>query len=59
VDYSVEIIAMVLHTGMIGKALDLFSFMFRSQVSRHLERLGDYTAHWKQAKRHFMAGRDE
>jgi AcrR family transcriptional regulator len=59
VDYSVEIIAMVLHTGMIGKALDLFSFMFRNQVSRHLERLGDYTAHWKQAKRHFMAGCDE
>jgi hypothetical protein len=44
---------------MIGKALDLFSFMFRSQVSRHLERLSDFTAPWKQAKRDFMAGRDE
>jgi AcrR family transcriptional regulator len=59
VDRSVEIIAMVLQTAMIGKALDLFSFMFRSQVSRHLERLSDYTAPWKQAKRDFMADRDE
>ena len=56
VDRSVEIIAMVLQTAMIGKALDLFSFMFRSQISRHLEKLGDYTAPWKQAKRRFMEG---
>jgi AcrR family transcriptional regulator len=56
VDRSVEIIAMVLHTAMIGKALDLVSFMFRSQISRHLEKLGDYTAPWKQAKRRFMEG---
>ncbi|PVV18610.1 MAG: TetR family transcriptional regulator [gamma proteobacterium symbiont of Ctena orbiculata] len=56
VDRSVEIIAMVLQTAMIGKALDLFSFMFRSQICRHLEKLGDYTAPWKQAKRRFMEG---
>lgn len=56
VDRSVEIIAMVLQTAMIGKALDLFSFMFRSQISRYLEKLGDYTVHWKQAKRRFMEG---
>ncbi|MES9944415.1 MAG: TetR family transcriptional regulator [Candidatus Thiodiazotropha sp.] len=56
VDRSVEIIAMVLQTAMIGKAMDLFSFMFRSQISRHLEKLGDYTAPWKQAKRRFMEG---
>jgi AcrR family transcriptional regulator len=58
VDRSVEIIAMVLQTAMIGKALDLFSFMFRSQISRYLEKLGDYTAPWKQAKRRFMEGED-
>ncbi len=54
VDRSVDIIAMVLHTAMIGKALDLVSFLFRSQISRHLEKLADYTAPWKQAKRRFM-----
>jgi AcrR family transcriptional regulator len=59
VDRSVEVIAMVLQTAMIGKALDLFSFLFRSQVSRHLEKLNEYTAPWKQAKRHFMAGKNE
>ncbi|MEW8048610.1 MAG: hypothetical protein AB2805_19165, partial [Candidatus Thiodiazotropha sp.] len=58
VDRSVEMIAMVLQTALIGKALDLFSFMFRSQISRHLEKLGDYTAPWKQAKRRFMDGVD-
>ena len=41
-DRSVELIALVLHTGMIGKALDLVSFMFRSQISRHLDALGEY-----------------
>lgn len=56
VDRSVEIITLVLQTAMIGKTLDLFSFMFRSQISRHLEKLGDYTAPWKQAKRRFMEG---
>ncbi|MCU7845951.1 MAG: TetR family transcriptional regulator [Candidatus Thiodiazotropha sp. (ex Monitilora ramsayi)] len=58
VDRSVEMIAMVLQTGMIGKALDLLSFLFRSQISRHFEKLGDYTAPWKKAKRRFMAGDD-
>ncbi|MCU7860692.1 MAG: TetR/AcrR family transcriptional regulator [Candidatus Thiodiazotropha sp. (ex Lucinoma kastoroae)] len=59
VDRSVDIIAMVLHTAMMGKALDLFSFMFRSQVSRHLKELGEYTAPWQKAKRRFMEDSDE
>jgi hypothetical protein len=58
VDRSVEIIATVLQTGMIGKALDLVSFLFRSQISRHFEKLSDYTTPWKQAKRRFMEGED-
>ncbi|MCU7797354.1 MAG: TetR/AcrR family transcriptional regulator, partial [Candidatus Thiodiazotropha sp. (ex Myrtea spinifera)] len=58
VDRSVEIIAMVLQTAMIGKTLDLFSFLFRSQISRHLEKLGEYTTPWKKAKRRFMDGDD-
>ena len=59
VDRSIEIIAMVLQTAMIGKALDMLSFMFRSQISRHFEKLVDYTAPWKQAKRRFMDGKDD
>ena len=58
VDRSVEMIAMVLQTAMIGKALDLLSFLFRSQISRHFEKLDDYTAPWKKAKRRFMVGDD-
>ncbi|MCU7916055.1 MAG: TetR/AcrR family transcriptional regulator [Candidatus Thiodiazotropha sp. (ex Gloverina cf. vestifex)] len=59
VDRSVEIIAMVLQTAMIGKTLDLFSFLFRSQVSRHLGKLGEYATPWKKAKRRFMEGDDD
>ncbi len=58
IDRSVELIALVLHTGMIGKALDLVSFMFRSQVSRHLDALGEYAKPWKKAKRRFMEEND-
>jgi AcrR family transcriptional regulator len=58
VERSVEIIAMVLQGAMIGKALDLFSFMFRSQISRHLEKLSDNSPPWKQAKRRFMMGKN-
>lgn len=54
VDRTVEIIALVLHTGMIGKTLDLFSFLFRSHISRHIDELGEMTAPWKAAKRQFM-----
>ena len=59
IDRSVELIALVLHTGMIGKALDLVSFMFRSQVSRHLDALGEYAKPWKKSKRRFMDENDE
>lgn len=58
IDRSVELIALVLHTGMIGKALDLVSFMFRSQVSRHLDALGEYAKPWKKEKRRFMEEND-
>ncbi|MEJ2608759.1 MAG: TetR family transcriptional regulator [Candidatus Thiodiazotropha sp.] len=54
VDQSVEIFALVLQTGMIGKALNLVSFLFRSQLSRTLGTLNEYTKPWKKAKRRFM-----
>ncbi|MCU7928404.1 MAG: TetR family transcriptional regulator [Candidatus Thiodiazotropha sp. (ex Dulcina madagascariensis)] len=59
IDRSVEIIAMVLHTGMIGKTLDLLSFLFRSRIYRHLEVLETHSSPWQKAKRRFMEGDDE
>ncbi|MCU7936319.1 MAG: TetR/AcrR family transcriptional regulator [Candidatus Thiodiazotropha sp. (ex Dulcina madagascariensis)] len=59
IDRSVEIIAMVLHTGMIGKTLDLLSFLFRSRIYRHLEVLEARSSPWQKAKRRFMDGDDE
>lgn len=59
IDRSVEIIALVLQTGMIGKALDLASFMFRSQIARYLEGLNGHVEPWRQAKRRFMETGDE
>ena len=59
IDRTTEITALVLHTGMIGKTLDLFSFLFRSHVSRHIEELRQVSAPWKQAKRRFMQADDE
>ncbi|MCU7904478.1 MAG: TetR/AcrR family transcriptional regulator [Candidatus Thiodiazotropha sp. (ex Epidulcina cf. delphinae)] len=59
IDRSVEIIAMVLHTGMIGKTLDLLSFLFRSRIYRHLEILEERGSPWQKAKRRFMGGDDD
>lgn len=39
VDKSMEIIANVLHQGMIGKSLDLMSFFFRTHVMSNFEKL--------------------
>ena len=59
VDQSVEIFALLLQTGMIGKTLDLVSFLFRSHLSRTLSMFGEYTKPWKKAKRRFMAAEHE
>ncbi len=59
VDRSVEMIALVLQTGMIGKALDLFSFLFRSQASRYINALDERVAPWRKAKRRFMDADDD
>ncbi len=58
VDRTIELIALILHTGMIGKAIDLVSFMFRSHVSRHLDVLSEMKAPLKKAKRHFLENHD-
>jgi AcrR family transcriptional regulator len=59
VDQSVEIFALVLQTGIIGKSLDLISFLFRTHINRSMEAFGEYARPWKKAKRRFMAGDDD
>lgn len=59
VDGSMEIISLVLSTGLIGKGLDLLSFIFRTYIGSHLDTFKDLSAPLKQAKRQFMDGRDE
>ena len=63
VDKSMDIIASILHQGMIGKSLDLVSFLFRSHVMTHFGDLmpGASTAQAtsKLVKRHFMGNENE
>lgn len=61
VDKSMEIIASILYQGMIGKSLDLISFLFRSHVMTHFDSFNGTTAESspekgaaKYIKRHFM-----
>ena len=63
VDKSMDIIASILHQGIIGKSLDLISFLFRSHVMTHF---GDMVVSASNAedfstpvKRHFMVKPDE
>ena len=58
IDKSMDIIASILHQGIIAKSLDLMSFLFRSHVMRHFEDLGNFGATketGKFIKRHFMS----
>ncbi|MCG7932998.1 MAG: TetR family transcriptional regulator C-terminal domain-containing protein, partial [Candidatus Thiodiazotropha lotti] len=59
VDQSVELIAIVLQTGVIGKTMELVSFLFRTHISRSLSSFGSYSRPWKKAKRQFMASHDD
>ena len=59
VDGSMEIISLVLSTGLIGKGLDLVSFLFRTHVGRHLKTFQDISSPMKKAKRQFLDGLDE
>lgn len=59
VDSSMEIISLVLSTGLIGKGLDLLSFLFRTHIGRHFETLHGASAPLHQTKRQFLQGFDE
>ena len=41
IDKSMGIIATILHNGMIGKSLDLISFLFRTHVMTHFDTFSD------------------
>jgi len=53
---SIEIVAQLLIGGVIGKTLDMFSFMFRTHVLQHMSSLDSFTQQpeLKAAKRRFM-----
>jgi AcrR family transcriptional regulator len=59
VDRSMEIITGVLHMGLLGKAVDLMSFVFRTHVMNHLDRFNGLRKTMGEGKRRFMAGDDD
>ena len=58
-DKSMKIIANILHQGMIGKSLDLISFLFRTHVMTHFDSIVDTKKTVKNIKRRFMSDNDE
>lgn len=58
VDQSTEIIAQLLIGGVIGKTIDMFSFLFRTHVLQHMSSLGSLinSPELASAKRRFMDG---
>ena len=59
IDRSMEIITAILQTGMVGKLLDLVSFLFRTHIMAHADVLKDLTQapDLVSAKRRFMEGK--
>jgi AcrR family transcriptional regulator len=58
VDRSMEVLVGVLQLGLVGKTLNLISFVFRTHVMSHLERFGDLKGTLHKTKRRFMEGAD-
>lgn len=59
VDRSMELITGILHMGLLGKTLDLVSFVFRTHVMNRLEAFGQLRKTLHEGKRRFMAGGDD
>lgn len=59
VDRSMEIVASILNHGLVGKTLDLVSFLFRTHIMSRLETFSELRKHMSISKRRFMAGDDE
>jgi hypothetical protein len=58
IDRSMEMIAVVLQAGLVGKSLDLMSFIFRTHILTHLDALKSVTQapDLVASKRRFMEG---
>ena len=54
VDSSMDIIATILHQGLVGKSLDLLSFLFRTHVMTHFDTFAEHRTVAKAVKRRFM-----
>ena len=62
VDKSIEIIANLLHQGLVGKSLDLISFLFRTHVMNHFDSFNNNFATKRagtKTKPHFMESSHE
>ena len=62
VDKSMEIVANLLHQGLVGKSLDLISFLFRTHVMSHFDNFNNDSATKgtdAKTKRHFMESNHE
>lgn len=61
VDQSTDIVAQLLIGGVIGKTLDMFSFLFRTHVLQHINTLDAFMQQPElvAAKRRFMEGKDD
>lgn len=59
IDRSMELITAILQTGMVGKLLDLVSFLFRTHIMAHADVLKSMTQapELVSAKRRFMEGK--
>jgi AcrR family transcriptional regulator len=59
VDQSMQIVAGILQQGMVGKTLDLVSFIFRTHVMSRLETFRGVRHRLAASKRRFMTGHDD
>ncbi|TXH69743.1 MAG: TetR/AcrR family transcriptional regulator [Thiothrix sp.] len=59
IDRSMELIANILQTGLVGKSLDLISFLFRTHIMAHTDLLKSmaHSPELATSKRRFMEGK--
>ncbi|MCP4934488.1 MAG: TetR/AcrR family transcriptional regulator [bacterium] len=58
-DKSMGIVATFLQQGLVGKSLDLMSFLFRTHIMSHLDSFVEFNETASKVKRRFMEGDDE
>jgi len=58
-DKTMDMVAILLHQGLVGKSLDLLSFLFRTHIMSQLDSFSEFTNTASSVKRRFMEGDDE